>query len=65
MNAGLVQCMSIAGFIENVRLGLRKMPLDIISGLGTRSFSLLLIDSCNLEAETSRGDGELRIVGQQ
>jgi hypothetical protein len=34
MNARLVQYMSIAGFIEDVGLGLGRMPFDIISGLG-------------------------------
>jgi hypothetical protein len=57
--------MSIAGFVEEIRLGLGKMPFDIISGLSAISFSLLLIDPHNLEAETSGGGGELRIVGQQ
>jgi hypothetical protein len=27
VDAWLVQCRSIAGFIENIRLGLGKMPL--------------------------------------
>ena len=65
MDARLVQGVSIAGFIEDIRLGLGKMPFDMISGLGAILFSLLLIDSHNLEPETSGGGGELRIVGQQ
>ena len=65
MDARLVQGVSITGFIEDVWLGLGKMPFDIISGLAAISFSLLLIDSHNLEPETSGGGGELRIVGQQ
>ena len=65
MDARLVQGVGIAGFIEDVRLGLGKMPFDIISGLGAISFSLLLINSHHLESETSGGCGELRVVGQQ
>ena len=65
MDARLVQRVSIAGFIEDVWLGLGKMPFDITSGQGEISFFLLLIDSHNLEPETSGGGGELRIVGQQ
>ena len=65
MDARLVQCVNITGFIEEIRLGLGRMPFDIISGLGAISFSLLLINSHHLESETSGGGSELRIVGQQ
>ena len=65
MDARLVQGVGIAGFIEDVRLGLGKMPFDIISGLGAISFSLLLIDSHYLEPETSGCGSELRVVRQQ
>jgi hypothetical protein len=60
-----VQGVSIGSVVEGIRLGFGKMPFNIISGRGTISFSLLLIDSHNLEPETSGGGGELRIVGQQ
>jgi hypothetical protein len=65
MDARFVNRMSIAGFIEEIRLGLGRMPFDIISGLDAISFSLLLINSHNLEPETSGCGGELRVVGQQ
>ena len=65
MDARLVQCVRIAGFIEDIRLGLGKMHFDIISGLVRFRSPYLLIDSPNLETETSGGGGELRIVGQQ
>ena len=64
MDVRLVQGMSIAGLIENVRLRLGKIPFDDLRA-GCESFSSLLIDLHNIEAETSGGGGELRIVSQQ
>jgi hypothetical protein len=60
-----VQGVSIGSVVEGIRLGFGKMPFNIISGRGTISFSLLLIDSHHLEPETSGCGGELRVVGQQ